>query len=68
MTDSEVIEGDSDFYATTKAFHNALQGKEQVLTEAMLEHYLEVNRVNAERLRRPTPISRSTHSSAPRPS
>ena len=31
-TDWEVIEGDSDFYATTKAFHNALQGKEQVLT------------------------------------
>jgi trehalose synthase len=46
-----VIEGDSDFYATTKAFHNALQGKEQVFTEAMLEHYVEVNRVNAERLR-----------------
>jgi hypothetical protein len=50
-TDWEVIEGDSDFYATTKAFHNALQGEEQVLTEAMLEHYLEVNRANAERLR-----------------
>jgi trehalose synthase len=46
-----VIEGDSDFYATTKAFHNALQGKEQVFTEAMLEHYVEVNRLNAERLR-----------------
>ena len=50
-TDWEVIEGDSDFYATTKAFHNALQGKEQVLTEAMLEHYLDVNRANADRLR-----------------
>ena len=50
-TDWEVIAGDSDFYATTKAFHNALQGKEQVLTEAMLEHYLDVNRANAERLR-----------------
>ena len=50
-TDWEVIEGDSDFYATTKAFHNALQGKEQVLTEAMLEHDLEINRANAERLR-----------------
>jgi len=50
-TDWEVIEGDADFYATTKAFHNALQGKEQVLTEAMLEHYLEINRANAERLR-----------------
>jgi trehalose synthase len=50
-TDWEVIEGDSDFYATTKAFHNALQGKEQVLTDSMLEHYIEINRVNAERLR-----------------
>jgi len=47
----EVIEGDPDFFATTKAFHNALQGIEQVFTEAMLEHYLRVNRVNAERLR-----------------
>lgn len=49
--DWSVIEGDSDFYATTKAFHNALQGKEQVFTEAMLEHYVEVNRANAARLR-----------------
>ncbi|MBI2152229.1 MAG: glycosyltransferase [Candidatus Rokubacteria bacterium] len=49
--DWEVMEGDSEFFATTKAFHNALQGTEQVVTEAMLEHYLEVNRVNAERLR-----------------
>ena len=50
-TDWEVIEGDADFYTTTKSFHNALQGKEQVLTDAMLEHYIEVNRANAERLR-----------------
>jgi trehalose synthase len=50
-TDWEIIAGDADFYATTKAFHNALQGKEQVLTEAMVEHYLDVNRANAERLR-----------------
>jgi trehalose synthase len=49
--DWEVIEGDPEFFATTKAFHNALQGTEQVLSEAMLEHYLEVNRKNAERLR-----------------
>ena len=50
-TDWEVIQGDADFYATTKAFHNALQGEEQVLTEAMLDHYIEVNRVNAAELR-----------------
>lgn len=49
--DWEVIEGDPEFFATTKAVHNALQGAEQVLTESMLEHYLEVNRANAERLR-----------------
>lgn len=49
--DWEVIEGDPEFFATTKAFHNALQGTEQVFTDAMLEHYLEVNRANAERLK-----------------
>jgi len=49
--DWEVIEGDAEFFATTKAFHNALQGTEQVITEAMLEHYLEVNRASAARLR-----------------
>jgi trehalose synthase len=49
--DWEVIEGDPELFATTKAFHNALQGTEQVFTETMLEHYLAVNRANAERLR-----------------
>ena len=49
--DWEVIKGDPDFFATTKAFHNALQGTEHVFTEAMLEHYLEVSRANVERLR-----------------
>ena len=47
----EVIEGDPQFFATTKAFHNALQGTEQVFTDVMLEHYLEVNRANAKRLK-----------------
>ncbi|MGH7318524.1 MAG: glycosyltransferase [Candidatus Rokuibacteriota bacterium] len=50
-TDWEVIEGDAEFFSTTKAFHNALQGTEQVITETMLEHYLAVNRANARRLR-----------------
>jgi trehalose synthase len=50
-TDWEVIAGDPEFFATTKAFHNALQGAEQVFTEAMLDHYIEVNRANADRLR-----------------
>lgn len=47
----EVIEGDTEFFSTTKALHNALQGMEQVITKAMLEHYLEVNRAATERLR-----------------
>lgn len=49
--DWEVMEGDPEFFGTTKAFHNALQGTEQAFTDVMLEHYLEVNRANAERLR-----------------
>ena len=44
-----VIEGDTDFFATTKMMHNALQGVEQPFTEAMLAHYIEVNRWNAAR-------------------
>ncbi|MBI3635361.1 MAG: glycosyltransferase [Candidatus Rokubacteria bacterium] len=48
-TDWVVIEGDADFFATTKVMHNALQGAAQSLTESMLEHYLEVNRWNAAR-------------------
>ena len=50
-TQWEVIEGDAEFFATTKAMHNALQGTEQVITEAMLDHYLEVNRASAAQLR-----------------
>ena len=49
--DWQAIEGDPEFFATTKAFHNALQGTEQVLTDEMLEHYGKVNRANAEHLR-----------------
>ncbi len=45
-----VLEGDPEFFATTKAMHNALQGVEQALTDRMLAHYLEVNRANAVRL------------------
>lgn len=44
----EVIEGDDSFYATTKCFHNALQGTEQVVTDQMLEGYKQVNKRNAE--------------------
>jgi len=34
----------------TKAFHNSLQGEEQVITDDMYEIFLECNRQNAERL------------------
>ncbi|MEI8189440.1 MAG: glycosyltransferase [candidate division NC10 bacterium] len=46
----EVLEGNPEFFRVTKAFHNALQGEEQVITEAMYENYLETNRENARRL------------------
>ena len=46
----EVIQGADEFYACTKAFHNALQGTEQVITQKMLDAYVETNRENAKRL------------------
>jgi trehalose synthase len=46
----EVITGTEDFFAVTKAFHNALQGEEQDLSPEMLETYREINRKNAQGL------------------
>jgi trehalose synthase len=46
----EVIAGNEEFFSTTKAFHNALQGQEQKIPPAMLENYLEVNRDNAQNI------------------
>lgn len=46
----EVLSGNPGFYAVTKAFHNALQGKDLALTDAMKSTYLECVRANAERL------------------
>ncbi|MBN1772243.1 MAG: glycosyltransferase [Deltaproteobacteria bacterium] len=46
----EVLEGDADFYRTTKSFHNGLQGLPVRVADAELEHYLEVNARNAARL------------------
>ena len=46
----EVMKGNSEFYAVTKAFHNALQGKEQTITKPMLDCYLATNAANAEGL------------------
>ena len=45
----EVILGDPFFYEITKAMHNALQGHKVNFTEAMFNHYLEVNLENARR-------------------
>ena len=50
-TSWEVIEGNDDFFACTKSFHNALQGKALRVPEALLRAYEEVNATNAERLR-----------------
>jgi len=47
----EVIEGNDDFFACTKAFHNALQGRSLRIPDSLLRVYEEVNAGNAERLR-----------------
>jgi len=46
-TDWEVIQGNTAFYATTKSFHNALQGQEQIIQEEMLRNYLYCSEENA---------------------
>ena len=47
----EVIEGNADFYQCTKSFHNAMQGNQVVVSEALLKNYEETNAQNAETLR-----------------
>jgi len=46
----EVIEGSEPFYRVTKAFHNALHGKQESITPEMFQLFLDVGRQNAERL------------------
>ncbi len=47
----EVIEGDPYFFQITKTIHNALQGDTSLsLSPGMYQHYLQVNRTNAEKL------------------
>jgi trehalose synthase len=46
----EVIEGNTDFFAVTKAFHNGLQGKPVQLTDDALHAYEQTNRDNLDRL------------------
>ncbi len=43
----EVITGNSLFYKTTKAFHNALQGDKELIMPEMYEEYKAVNKSNA---------------------
>lgn len=46
----EVILGTPEFYGVTKAFHNALQGQDLLLTDAMKATYLDCVRANAQKL------------------
>jgi trehalose synthase len=43
-----VMDGDQQFFATTKKIHNMLQGKAGSLTSEEIQHYLDINRKNAE--------------------
>jgi trehalose synthase len=46
----DITGGDPQFYSTARALHAALTGEERVLTGEGLEHYLEMNRINAKKL------------------
>jgi trehalose synthase len=46
----DVIKGGEAFFETTKAFHNALHGKPETITEAMLECYRETTEANLSQL------------------
>ncbi len=47
----EVIEGTDEFFACTKSFHNALQGRSLEISPALLRAYEDINSANAEKLR-----------------
>ena len=47
----EVIDGNDEFFASTKAFHNTLQGKTLRIDDEALRTYEEMNAQNAEKLR-----------------
>jgi trehalose synthase len=46
----EITGGDPGFYATARTLTGALQGDERVLLDETLEHYVEMNRINAGKL------------------
>ena len=50
-TSWEVVEGKDEFYQTTKAFHNGLQGVNVLLSDRMIEAYENTLEENADRLR-----------------
>ncbi len=47
----EVIEGRPDFFSMTKTLHNALHGRPEPLTPAMVKAYWEVSEMNADKLK-----------------
>jgi trehalose synthase len=50
QTQWEVIRGDSDFFAVTKAFHNALQGSRKPISQKALNTYLAYNEMNSHQI------------------
>jgi trehalose synthase len=46
----EVIEGDEKFFEITKKIHNAIQGRNEEITEEMWQHHHEINRRNAAKI------------------
>lgn len=47
----EIIEGTLELFQCTKIFHNALQGYKEFPTALQIQHYEEVNRSNAEKMK-----------------
>jgi trehalose synthase len=46
----EITGGDPGYYATVSAMRAALDGAERVLTDEALDHYVEMNRLNAKKI------------------
>ncbi|MEE8243332.1 MAG: glycosyltransferase [candidate division NC10 bacterium] len=46
----EIMQGSEGFFKVTKAFHNALQGRDSGISDRMYQLYIEENRENAKRL------------------
>jgi len=45
-TNWDVIRGDENFFSVTKAFHNALHGKEVEINQKMFDTFIEYNKMN----------------------